>query len=76
MYAAAGHDATMQFYIAGSAKNHNEGGVTSAFVMGVDTLSATTKWRKWVFDAGNMASFQRATSIAVSLDGTAIAVHT
>ena len=76
MYAAAGHDATMQFYIAGSAKNHGQGGVTSAFVMGVDTLSATTKWRKWVFDAGNMASFQRATSIAVSLDGTAIAIHT
>ena len=44
--------------------------------MGIDTITGITKWRKFIERTSlNDVYFQSATGMAVSLDGTALAVH-
>ena len=52
VYGAAGHDASMSFYIGGSALDPVKG-VTQAFAMGIDVASGTPKWRKFIGSVTN-----------------------
>ena len=65
----------LQFFVGGSAFNQ-ETGAMGALVMGLDESTANIKFRKFI--AGNSADaykFGRTMGMAVSLDGSLLALH-
>ena len=79
VYAVAAHEATQQFFMGGSAFDSTKnvlGPKIGAFAMGIDTVTGKTKWRKFIErNSDKDEYFESAYGMAVSLDGTALAVH-
>ena len=75
----AAHEATQQFFMGGSAFDSTKnvvGPTIGAFAMGIDTVTGKTKWRKFIErTSDNDVFFQSTSGMAVSIDGTALAVH-